>query len=174
MHRLFNEHKLDEHVRWLGMQLDKPFGGELYRIVADHKGAFVQPAWFEAFGLTVVEAMATGLPTFATLYGGPLEIIQHEISGYHIDPNHGEEAAAKMVEFLKTCREDPNHWTKLSQGAIRRVEERYNWKLYANRLMTLARVYGFWKYVSDLDREETHLYLEMIYGLMFRRLAKLH
>lgn len=37
---------------------------------------------FEAFGLTVVEAMSCGLPSFATRYGGPLEIIEDGISGF--------------------------------------------------------------------------------------------
>ena len=36
------------------------------RYIADKHGAFVQPALYEAFGLTVVEAMTSGLPTFAT------------------------------------------------------------------------------------------------------------
>ena len=36
------------------------------RYIADKHGAFVQPALYEAFGLTVVEAMTCGLPTFAT------------------------------------------------------------------------------------------------------------
>jgi glycosyltransferase involved in cell wall biosynthesis len=35
----------------------------VYRVVADRRGAFVQPALFEAFGLTILEAMASGLPS---------------------------------------------------------------------------------------------------------------
>jgi sucrose synthase len=38
-------------------------------------------------------------------------------------------------------------------------------------MMTLARVYGFWKYVTDLERAETRRYLEMLYGLQYRPLA---
>ncbi|MDH3871226.1 MAG: sucrose synthase, partial [Gammaproteobacteria bacterium] len=72
MHQLMDEYGLDGQVRWLGMYLDKAFAGELYRVIADTRGAFVQPALFEAFGLTVIEAMSTGLPTFATCFGGPL------------------------------------------------------------------------------------------------------
>lgn len=34
-----------------------------------------------AFGLTVIEAMTCGLPTFATNHGGPSEIIKHKKSG---------------------------------------------------------------------------------------------
>jgi sucrose synthase len=54
---------------------------------------------------------------------------------------------------------------------MKRVEQNYTWKLYSNRLMTLAQIYGFWKYVSNLEREETRRYLEMLYGLMYRKLA---
>lgn len=120
--------------------------GELYRYIADTRGAFAQPALYEgarcgirgwraacllllalafggallhktlwsnwqcgvpstpceaaaplmnlclcrcvtysvpptAFGLTVIEAMTCGLPTFATNHGGPSEIIKHKKSG---------------------------------------------------------------------------------------------
>lgn len=37
--------------------------------------------------------------------------------------------------------------------------------------MTLAGVYGFWKYVSKLERLETRRYLEMFYILKFRDLV---
>ncbi|KAK8950315.1 hypothetical protein KSP40_PGU001546 [Platanthera guangdongensis] len=48
---------------------------------------------------------------------------------------------------------------------------RYTWKLYSERLMTLSGVYGFWKYVSNLDRRETKRYLEMFYALKYRNLV---
>jgi sucrose synthase len=172
MHRLMDEYQLDGQIRWLGMHLDKGFAGELYRVIADHGGAFVQPALFEAFGLTVIEAMGTGLPTFATHFGGPMEIIEDGVSGFHIDPNHGARAAQRMAEFFARCREDPEHWARISRAALARVNERYTWKGYAERLMTLSRVYGFWRYVTDLERAETQRYLEMFYTLQFRPLAE--
>lgn len=49
---------------------------------------------------------------------------------------------------------------------------RYTWKIYAERLMTLAGVYSFWKYVSKLERRETRRYLEMFYILKFRELVR--
>jgi sucrose synthase len=132
----------------------------------------VQPALFEAFGLTVIEAMSSGLPTFATRYGGPLEIIEEGISGFHLDPNYGEQAAQRLAGFFEKCSNNPDYWDRLSAGGLRRVEERYTWKRYAERMMTLSRVYGFWKYVTDLERTETRRYLQMFYGLQFRPLAE--
>ncbi|HQQ76172.1 MAG TPA: sucrose synthase [Thermoanaerobaculia bacterium] len=171
MHALFNEHGLDGSVRWLGMRLERNLAGELYRWVADRRGVFVQPALFEAFGLTVVEAMASGLPTFATLHGGPSEIIQNGRSGFHIDPNAGDGAAASIAEFLERCARDPGQWERISRGALQRVAARYTWKSYAERVMTLSRIYGFWKFVTDLQREETKRYLQVLYRLQFLPLA---
>ena len=171
MHGLMDRHELDGSVRWIGGQLDRDHTGELYRLVADTRGAFVQPAVFEAFGLTVIEAMSTGLPVFATCFGGPLEIIENGVSGFHIDPNHGDAAAALMADFLGRSAEDPSVWTDISRGALKRVEEQYTWSRYAQKLMTLAKVYGFWRHVSNLDRAETQRYLEMFYHLQYRPLA---
>ena len=171
MHNLMNDYQLDSQVRWLGKHLDKATAGELYRFIADQRGGFVQPALFEAFGLTVIEAMSSGLPTFATCFGGPLEIIENGISGFHIDPNHGDQAAARMAEFFARCKQNPSHWEQISKGGLQRVQEKYTWGRYAERLMTLSRIYGFWKYVTDLERTETDRYLQMFYGLQFRPLA---
>jgi sucrose synthase len=38
--------------------------------------------------------------------------------------------------------------------------------------MTLSRVYGFWHYVTDLERDELRRYLEMFYSLQYRPLAQ--
>ncbi|NJD07245.1 MAG: sucrose synthase [Methylococcaceae bacterium] len=172
MHELMDRHRLDGEVRWLGVRLDRNMTGEIYRYVADGRGVFVQPALFEAFGLTVIEAMASGLPTFATCHGGPSEIIQHNRSGFHIDPNDGAATAHAIAKFLELCAASPDEWNRISTGALGRIEQRYTWKIYAERLMTLARIFGFWKYVSDLERQETRRYLDMFYHLQFRPLAR--
>ncbi|KAG0483005.1 hypothetical protein HPP92_011089 [Vanilla planifolia] len=163
MYQLIEEYKLDRHIRCISAQMNRVRNGELYRIVADTKGAFVQPAFYEAFGLTVGEAMTCGLPTFATIHGGPGEIIVNGVLGFHIDPYQGDKAAELLVGFFERCKEDSTHWDKISEGGLRRIYE---------KLMTLAGVYGFWKFVSKLDRRETRRYLEMFYTLKYRNLAK--
>ncbi|HHD56282.1 MAG TPA: glycosyltransferase, partial [Desulfobulbaceae bacterium] len=171
MHELFDQYDLSDKVRWVGLRLEKNISGELYRYVADSGGAFVQPAFFEAFGLTVIEAMVSGLPTFATCYGGPLEIIEDRVSGFHIDPNHPSQASEIMSDFFERCALDPDHWQHVSSAARQRVEKRYTWSRYAKRLLSLTCIYGFWKYATDLEREETNRYLEMLYHLQFRKRA---
>lgn len=171
MHSLIKEYNLDGQLRWISSQTNRARNGELYRYIADKRGIFVQPAFYEAFGLTVVEAMTCGLPTFATCHGGPMEIIEDRLSGFHIDPYHPDKAAALMVDFFEKCNEDPSYWVKISEAALQRILERYTWKKYSERLMTLAGVYGFWKHVSKLERRETRRYLEMFYILKFRELV---
>ncbi|KAI4317544.1 hypothetical protein L6164_025407 [Bauhinia variegata] len=152
--------------------MNRARNGELYRYIADVKGAFVQPAFYEAFGLTVVEAMTCGLPTFATCHGGPAEIIEDGISGFHIDPHHPDLVAALLINFFEKCRSDAGYWQMISDAGLRRIRERYTWKIYCERLLTLSGVYGFWKHVSKLERRETRRYLEMFYILKFRDLVK--
>ncbi|KAF8393683.1 hypothetical protein HHK36_021930 [Tetracentron sinense] len=172
MYGLIETYNLNGQFRWISSQMNRVRNGELYRYIADGKGAFVQPAFYEAFGLTVIEAMTCGLPTFATLHGGPAEIIVHGKSGFHIDPYQGDRAAELLVNFFEKCKDDPTHWDMISQEGLKRINEKYTWRIYSERLMTLAGVYGFWKYVSNLDRRETHRYLEMFYALKFRKLAE--
>jgi sucrose synthase len=171
LHQLIAEHSLQGQVRWILMQSDKVRVGEFYRYVARRRGAFVQPARFEAFGLTVIEAMTSGLPVFATLYGGPPEIIEDGRSGFHIDPNEGADAAAKMCAFFGRCAEDPSHWDAISAGAIQRVEDHYTWKLYAQKTLALSRIYGFWKYMTKIERADIRVYISMFQELMYKRLA---
>ncbi|KAI9180986.1 hypothetical protein LWI28_010005 [Acer negundo] len=171
MHELMKTYKLDGQFRWISAQTNRARNGELYRYIADTEGAFVQPAFYEAFGLTVVEAMTCGLPTFATCHGGPAEIIEDGVSGFHIDPYHPDQTAECMVDFFQKCQEDPSHWNKISDAGLQRIYERYTWKIYSERLLTLAGVYGFWKYVSKLERRETRRYLEMFYILKYRDLV---
>ena len=68
--------------------------------------------------------MTCGLPTFATCHGGPAEIIEHGVSGFHIDPYHPDKAAELMADFFGKCKEDPSHWKKISDGGLKRIYER--------------------------------------------------
>lgn len=172
MQDLMDSYQLDNSMRWLGRTLDTGFSGELYRYIAEGGGVFVQPALFEAFGLTVIEAMISGMPTFATRYGGPLEIIEDATSGFHIDPNHGEENSEKILKFLQDCKKDFKVWKNISEAGMKRVQEHYTWELHAQRLMDLARVYGFWKYITNEEKEEAKEYLKMFYALQYIPLSK--
>ena len=168
MHQLIEKYNLHNKIRWIGKLFRKDQTGEVYRIIADRRGIFVQPGLFEGFGLTILEAMRSGLPVFATLYGGPREIIQDEISGFHIDPVNEKESAKKILSFIEKCGKEPTYWDKISKNAIKRVDSTFNWELHASKLLTLAKIYGFWKYTTNIEMKEMNAYLDVLFHLLYR------
>ncbi|NCJ05668.1 sucrose synthase [Synechococcales cyanobacterium C] len=172
LYSLIDQYNLHGKFRWLGVRFSKSDSGEVYRVIADHQGIFVQPALFEAFGLTVLEAMISGLPTFATQFGGPLEIIQDGVNGFYINPTHAPEMAEKLSKFAADCEQNPGYWEMLSQQAIERVYSTYTWRIHTSRLLSLAKIYGFWNYASRENREDMLRYIEMLFYLLYRPMAK--
>lgn len=49
MHRLIEEYNLHGQFRWIKAQMNRARNGELYRYIADVKGAFVQVGEREVF-----------------------------------------------------------------------------------------------------------------------------
>ena len=172
LYHLINQYDLHGKFRWLGVRLPKADSGEVYRVIADREGIFVQPALFEAFGLTILEAMISGLPTFGTRFGGPLEIIQDKYNGYYINPTHHEEMAETILEFLSKCDHQPGLWKQISERSIERVYSTYTWKIHSSKLMSLAKIYGFWNYTSKEKREDMLRYIEMLFHLLYKPMAK--
>ncbi len=172
LYRIIEEYNLHGKIRWLGVRLPKNDSGEVYRIIADHQGIFVQPALFEAFGLTILEAMISGLPTFGTQFGGPLEIIQDRVNGFYINPTNLEETAEKILEFVIRCEKEPNYWQEISQKGMERVYSTYTWKIHTTKLLSLARIYGFWNFTSHENREDLFRYLESLFYLIYKPRAK--
>jgi sucrose synthase len=172
LYRIIEQYNLQGKIRWLGVRLSKTDSGEVYRVIADHQGIFVQPALFEAFGLTILEAMISGLPTFATQFGGPLEIIQDQVNGFYINPTHLEETATKILNFVSKCEQNPNYWYEVSQQAMNRVYSTYTWKIHSNKLLSLARIYGFWNFISKQNREDLLRYIEALFYLIYKPRAQ--
>jgi len=76
----------------------------LYRLVAKRKGILVNPALTEPFGLTLIEAAASGVPIIATNDGGPKEIISKCHNGVLIDPLDDEDIKAKLLAIFSNKR----------------------------------------------------------------------
>jgi sucrose synthase len=168
MYELIEKFQLQGKIRWLEA-FSREDGAESYRIIADRKGVFVQPARFEGFGLTVLEAMLSGLPTFATQFGGPSEIIEDGKSGLLINPTMPELISAPLLEFFKKTEKDPSHWQNISREAIRRVQEHFTWRLYSEKLLNLTALYGFWRYSEANDgKREMALYCHLLFQLLFK------
>jgi sucrose synthase len=79
-----------------------------------------------------------------------------------------------MVAFLVRTGEDPEYWFQISRQSLERIQSSYTWELYASKLLSLSRIYGFWRFISQMERQETRRYLEMFFGLVYRPLAQGH
>ena len=150
---LIESYNLLGKIRWLP-SINKLDTGEVYRIIADHKGIFVQPALFEAFGLTIIEAMASGLPTFAPKFGGPLEIIEYGISGFLMNTSNPNLIAESLEKFVEHCVKNETYWETISENGIKRVHDHFNWKSYSQRMINLAKLYGCLLYTSPSPRDK--------------------
>ncbi len=173
LHAILETYHLHDRVRLIGMQFTSLELGEIYRTIADRQGIYVQPAHFEAFGRTILEAMISGLPTFATQFGGALEIINDKENGFHINPTNQAEMVHEILNFVTQCETDPSVWKTISDRAIKRVQEQYSWQLHTQQLLLLAKIYGFWNFVSGDDREALLRYLDALFYLLYKPRADL-
>ncbi len=60
---------------------------------------FVLPSICEGFSNTLLEAMASGLPTVATRVGGNPEVVEEGRSGWLFSPGNAEELAARLEQL---------------------------------------------------------------------------
>lgn len=111
----------------------KTEGGEIYRIVYDSKGVFVNPAFHEPFGITILEAGATGLPVVATNNGGPVEILKNCKCGLLVDPRD----TTAIGESCRRILTDRQLWNKLSENGVQLIKEFYSWEATAQRELAL-------------------------------------
>jgi len=169
MHRILEEHDLHTSVRWIGKLLGKEATGEAYRLMADRQGIFVQPALFEAFGLTILEAMHSGLPVFVTKFGGPIEILEHSMSNFLINPTDQEAMTASLADFFANCADNPKYWQIISKAGIKRAQSNFTWELYCKKLTRLAKVHGFWRY-SQAEHAKAQMtqYWNLLYHLFIK------
>ncbi|MCB1063693.1 MAG: glycosyltransferase [Verrucomicrobiae bacterium] len=105
-----------------------------YRYAAAHRGVFVNPALTEPFGLTVIEAAASGVPVLATNDGGPRDILGNCQNGLLIEPLD----VPAMTVALESALADPKRWTAWSEGGMRGVTDHYTWEGHVERYLEEA------------------------------------
>lgn len=112
---------------------------DLYRLAASTHGVFVNPALTEPFGLTLIEAAASGVPIVATEDGGPRDIMKHCQSGKLIDSLDIDGMGEAIYEVLR----DRSRWQRLSRAGIKGARGTYTWQGHVNSYMKeVNRVLG--------------------------------
>jgi len=89
-----------DRVTYLG-QLERL---ALWKIMGQSLGLLFPIEWEEPFGLTAVEAMATGTPVIAYRRGAAEEIIHHGETGYLVEAGERSHAAALVDDLYDIPR----------------------------------------------------------------------
>jgi len=108
---------------------------QLYRLAAHSRGVFVNPALTEPFGLTLIEAAASGLPIVATEDGGPRDILGNCCNGVLVNPLDSADIARGIREVLL----DESQWPGRAESGLDGVRTHYSWPAHARRYMEMVK-----------------------------------
>jgi len=100
---------------------------DFYHLAVNSQGVFVNPALTEPFGITLIEAAATGLPIIATHDGGPMDIIKNCQNGLLIDPLDTK----AIGEAIYSTLTDKPRWQQWSENGMTKVKQYYSWSRHA-------------------------------------------
>lgn len=95
----------------------------LYRWAAGLAGVFVNPALTEPFGLTLLEAAASGLPVIATDDGGPRDVLASCGNGLLVDVSD----LGALQQAIENALADPERWRRWQANGIEAVSRHYSW-----------------------------------------------
>ncbi len=108
---------------------------ELYRYAAIRKGVFINAAFTEPFGLTLIEAVASGLPFVAPDDGGPRDIVNNCRSGFVTNTLDSNAIAATLEQALS----DPKKWRLLAKNGLNNIKRHYTWDKHVEKYMKEVR-----------------------------------
>ncbi len=94
-----------------------------YRWAARRHGVFVNPALTEPFGLTLLEAAASGVPVVATDDGGPQDILRRCDNGLLVDVSDLE----ALQLSLEVALADPQRWRRWADNGVEAVSRHFSW-----------------------------------------------
>ncbi|CAI9285748.1 unnamed protein product [Lactuca saligna] len=127
---------------------------DIYRLAAKTKGVFINPAFIEPFGLTLIEAAAHGLPMVATKNGGPVDIHRVLDNGLLVDPHDEKSVADALLKLVA----DKQLWSKCRSNGLRNIHL-FSWtehcKTYLSRIASCKpRQPGWLKNGNDNDDDD--------------------
>jgi glycosyltransferase involved in cell wall biosynthesis len=102
-------------------------------IYRDTAVSVVPSLWPEPFGIVGLEAMARAIPVVAFNVGGIGEWLQHEVTGYAVEPYNADDLARRL-EHLVT---DPAHRARMGEAAQQRARRDFSPQAHLQRLAQL-------------------------------------
>jgi glycosyltransferase involved in cell wall biosynthesis len=116
-------------VSFLGEQPDVP-------ALLAGADVFALASLSEGHSLSLLEALAAGLPVVATRVGGNPEIVSSEALGLLVPPGHAD----ALADGLATILGDPARLAAMARAARRHAEERLDLRYVVARYESLYRV----------------------------------
>ena len=127
----------EEEARSLGVESSVSFLGKLEQIAPLLAAAdlFILPSQTESFGLSALEALASGVPVIGTKVGGLPEVIRDGETGVLC----GVGDVAGMAAAALTILQDPSRWSAMSQLAIVDSRQRFSLDAIVGKYEALYR-----------------------------------
>lgn len=122
MRQKARELNVEEHVLFLGKQNDVSAFYQLSDLV-------LLLSEKESFGLTLLEAMKTGVLPIGTNAGGIKEVIKHEETGFIVNIGDSEQAAQYAIQLL----ENPNLYKQMQSKMLEDIRDRFASKLITDQ-----------------------------------------
>jgi glycosyltransferase involved in cell wall biosynthesis len=113
--RQLREQSINGTVKMLGLRNDVP------RLLAA-ADVFLLTSVSEGIPVTVIEAMAAGVPVLATSVGGLSELVTHGVTGYLAPPGNANKLADALVELA----EDSTRRVELAERAKNRANSEFS------------------------------------------------
>lgn len=92
---------------------------------------FVTTPWYEPFGITPLEAMASGTPVVASAVGGLQYSVVDGVTGFHVPPHDPAALGARLEQLHR----DPALAEALGLGGLRRVRALFTWESVTQQLL---------------------------------------
>jgi glycosyltransferase involved in cell wall biosynthesis len=83
---------------------------------------FILPSLTEGISLTILEAMASGLPVIATRVGGTPEVVVNDVTGLLVDPRSPESLSKHILELWR----NPQRRSEMGRASRARVESLFD------------------------------------------------
>ncbi len=93
---------------------------------------------FESFGLINAEGMLRGKPAVTAYFGGPKDVVEDGVSGYHVNPLHVDELVDRIGRLLA----DDGLRERMGRAARERILTRFSLPIQAERLERLYASLG--------------------------------
>jgi len=102
-------------------------------ILINKSRVFLYPSRQEPFGLSIVEAMACGVPVVTTDVFGPREIVRDNHDGVAVPPDD----VKALVDAIEMLLKDSSIRDRIGKNAVKTVRERFDIRRHAKELLTI-------------------------------------